>query len=75
MGNIFTTQKHQTQYKVCDVCKSDIIIYESCFIPGMNNPLYRGSINFKCNNGHHFFVNTIGDSYETICKRFNCSNV
>jgi hypothetical protein len=68
----FSKLKHQTQYKVCDVCKSDIIIYERCFMFPMRNYLYSGDIYFKCNNGHHFYVNTIGISYETICKHFDC---
>ena len=75
MGNFFSTQKHQTQYKVCDVCKSNIILYEWCFIPSMSNYLDRGEIYFKCNNGHRFFIHTIGQSYEMIFKRFNCPKV
>ena len=56
---------------MCDVCKTNIIMYKWCYIPLLRNFLNDGTIYFKCNNGHHFFVHTRNHSYETICKRFN----
>ena len=73
MGSLFTKQHFQTQYDKCDICKTNRITYKSCFV--VPKHFNQGSLYFTCTNGHHFFVNTFGDSYETINERFKCTKM
>ena len=71
MGNTFYTQKLQHQYNVCDLCKTNIIKYNGCYL---NKKINKGFVYFSCINNHNFFINAYGECYFNIIKQFNDIN-
>jgi hypothetical protein len=67
VGNFFSDSKLQKQYNYCEICLSNKITYDSCFVTRH----LQGDIYFRCENNHSFHTYTFGKTYEEINYEFS----